>query len=304
MNKKIIIFTIICMFSKALFGQLLIKGNEFQCIYKDVVFTCHELDDKNISIIKFDGRARTVEFPSEVTDKVVNKSYHVKSINAYSTNAPYLTEEIIINEGIEAIEKKCFLNFKNIKKVILPSTIQWIGKKAFANISLPHHIIFPTAEIKDLLVLSGLKYNQLSDPTGTRNIDKISNDDNKTETIKRGTGVIKVISFAKTNALSARIDQRVDNSNNLCALIKISINGEACYSSDFIPEPAKNFIAYNRKGYDYVWMAANASNLDIYSDKRQFEPMTLNFNKLSNGEISVLESGIVYELKLRIYYEQ
>ena len=129
MNKKIIIFTIICMFSEALFGQLVIKGNEFQCIYKDVVFTCHELDENNVSIVKFDGRAKTVEFPSEVTDKVLNKSYHVKSINAYSTNAPYLTEEIIINEGLETIEKKCFLNFKNLNKVILPSTIQWIGKR-------------------------------------------------------------------------------------------------------------------------------------------------------------------------------
>lgn len=304
---RTILLIIICILSDGISHGLSAKNtgkqtNEFQYLYKNVIFTCRE-NDGTVSITKFDGRAKTVEFPSEVTDRVLNKSYPVKSIDTYATNAPYMTEEVIISEGIETIEKKCFINFRSLNKVVLPSTVRWIDKKAFANMTQPGNIEFPTMEIKDLLVLSGIKYERLAAPVEQKKQEVIPNN-KQMEIVKNGVAVIKVVSFTRSEALSARIDQRKDNNNNLCALIKVIVNGDVKYSSDFIPEPTKNFIAYNKKGRDYIWMVANATNLEIYSDNRMFEPVTINFNSISKGQISALERGVVYELKLRIVYEQ
>lgn len=264
----------------------------FKYYYKGVTFDCKPHKGNTVTIKGFDMRARKVVIPSKVTDS--GKTYTVKTIDTFSAFEVLSVESIVIEEGIVEIEKRAFYNCKKLKTVTLPSTLLMIGKDAFKNMRDPSGISIPSEEIKGLLVISGLDL-----PENTEYIMPTN-----TVSAPLGTPMIEVVSFTKTgNSLGARVNQRIDNSGRLCALVKVVLAGyKANYSGDFIPEPYLNYIAYNKEGKDYVWLVNNARSINVYSDEKQFEPKTIVFGNV-NRNIPYLESGCVYELLIRIVHK-
>lgn len=96
--------------------------------YYGVTFKC-EIRSQGVCITSFDTDAGKVVIPATVTHG--GTSYAVKKISTFATSKFYKTTLLILEEGIEEIDKYAFLNFKSLHTVSLPSTIKIIGKKAF-----------------------------------------------------------------------------------------------------------------------------------------------------------------------------
>lgn len=265
----------------------------FKYYYKGVTFECKAHKGNTATIKAFDSRAKKVIIPSKVTDG--GTSYAVKTIDTFSAFELPEVESLVIEEGVVEIEKRAFYLCKKLKTVMLPATLQMVGKDAFKNVGDPSAISCPNEEVRGLLVISGLNMPETEAAPVTQAA---------TAPAVYGTPVIEVVSFTKTgNSLGARVNHRVDNGGNLCALVKVVLAGyNANYSGDYIPEPYLNYIAYNKEGKDYVWLTNNARSINVYSDKKEFEPQTIVFGDV-NRSIPYLESGSVYELRIRIVYK-
>ena len=259
-----------------------ITSYAFEYSHKGVIFTCKVLKDQTVCITKFDRNAKTVEIPGQVIDYKKRKTYKVKSIDLHFNGYTYLTEELIIGEGVEELASRCFLEFCSLTKVILPSTLKTTGKKIFCYDMDEKAIEIPTTNVKNILVLSGIDYNKLSEPIHPDTPENI----------------FKNISFIKKAEAMKHSEQRVDNDNNLCALIKVSINKKSNYNSSYIPEPVYDYISFNKKGFDYIWLKDGATSITLFSDDKEFENIELNLAGLTNGEIPKIEAGYIYELKI------
>lgn len=268
----------ICLFVCLAYSMV---ANAFDFSYKGVIFACKVLKDQTVCITKFDRTAKSVEIPGQVMDYKNRKKYKVKSIDLHFNGYTYLTEELTIGEGVEELEKRCFQEFISLRKITLPQSLKVVGKKSldFININL---IEIPTEEVKNLLVLSGIDYDKLSEPLYAQQPEDL----------------FKIVSFIKKQEEMRHSEQRVDNDNNLCALIKITANRQLNYSSPAIPEPTYGYISFNKKGIDYVWMKDGATTLTLFSDNKEFENILLDFKEVSEGEIPKLEAGYIYELKI------
>ncbi len=101
---------------------------KFSYTYKGVTFTC-KTKKNTVCITEFDVDAKTVVIPAVV--QYGPTSYPVTEVSTYVSGCNYFAQELVIEEGIQVIDNFCFIEFRNLVKVTLPSTIQRMGKKAF-----------------------------------------------------------------------------------------------------------------------------------------------------------------------------
>lgn len=102
----------------------------FDYTYQGVTFNC-KIKDKTVCITSFSVKAKHVVVPAVVKDKGIE--YKVKSISTFLNGVNYLAETLILEEGIEDIDKFSFNEFRKLVNITLPSTIQHIGRNAFRN---------------------------------------------------------------------------------------------------------------------------------------------------------------------------
>lgn len=290
----------------------------FDYSYRGVTFRCKITGENSVTVKSWKARnTKEVTVPAIATDRD-GKNYNVTSVDVYISGDSYSTERLVLENGISRIEDRCFHEFFKLKRVIIPANITYIGVKAFGNVKSSKLMeMFSECPDSESIIKALSRANYTSEV-------KSSSDKPRNQTIPQkpiatqerpnagnpvpivGTLVVKSKAFYKVeNSIEAIRGKMFDYRNKPCALVKITIaRYKPSYSSNDIPEPALNYISYNVKGKDHVWMVDGATSLYVYSDNKEFEPATLFFRDISKGTIPSLESGCVYELQLRIEYDQ
>lgn len=105
-----------------------VASNAFDFTYQGVDFKC-KITGKSVCITSFSVKAKNVIIPAVVTNKGVE--YQVKSVSTFLNGVNYLAETLVLEEGIEDIDKYSFNEFRKLLRVTLPSTLRHIGKNAF-----------------------------------------------------------------------------------------------------------------------------------------------------------------------------
>lgn len=105
----------------------------FDYTYKGVTFKCKKAGN-TVIITSFDVKAPTVIIPAVVYDG--NQEYKVKSVSTFLNGVNYLAETLVLEEGIEEIDKFAFNEFRKLRSAVLPSTIKHVGKNAFRDSSV------------------------------------------------------------------------------------------------------------------------------------------------------------------------
>lgn len=102
----------------------------FDYSYQGVVFKCKP-NGQTVCITAFSVKAKMVVIPATVSFK--GKEYRVTSVSTFMNGVNYLAESLVLEEGIEEIDKFSFNEFRKLESVSLPSSIKHIGKNAFRN---------------------------------------------------------------------------------------------------------------------------------------------------------------------------
>lgn len=296
----------------------------FDYIYKGVIFRCKANGDNSVTVKSWRSRTtKSVTVPATVLDER-GKSYNVTSLDVYVSGDSYSTERLVIEEGVSRIEDRCFHEFFRLKSVKLPYSVTYLGVRAFGNVkSSQIYDLLAECDNRDLVVeallhsnykggvylSSGVSGNAASHPTPPAPRPAVKEERPVADSGKApdaGALVIRARRFFKVeNSLEAVKGKMFDHTNRPCALVKVTIaHHKPSYSSNDIPEPMLNYISYNVRGKDHIWMIDGATSLDVYSNTKEFEPATLFFREISNGAVKALESGCVYELQLRVEYER
>lgn len=100
----------------------------FDFTYQGVEFKC-KIDGQGVCITGFSVKAPRVVIPAVVSYK--GREYPVKSVSTFLNGVNYLAEELILEEGIEVIDKFSFNEFRKLVRVSLPTTLRRIGRNAF-----------------------------------------------------------------------------------------------------------------------------------------------------------------------------
>lgn len=122
--RRIFLALFIATFSAVIFAQ------KFDYVYKGIEFRC-KLENGAVTITRFDEKARNVTIPATAQYKGLD--YDVKKVSTFLNGVNYLTINLVIEEGIEDIDKFSFNEFRKLQTVSIPSTIRHIGKNAFRN---------------------------------------------------------------------------------------------------------------------------------------------------------------------------
>ena len=110
-----------------LLGMNLCQAKSFKYTYKNITFKC-KIVEGGVEIYGFDMKADMVVIPSQVNDN--GTVYQVKSIDTFLNGVNYLATKLVIEEGVESIESRAFLEFRKLKDITLPKSIQ-MGKGVF-----------------------------------------------------------------------------------------------------------------------------------------------------------------------------
>ena len=115
----------------------------FDYTYKGVTFTC-KVKGNGVIITKFDRNATKVTVPAKVADgKAV---YDVLEVSTFSNGDNYSARQLVLEEGIKRIASWSFVEFRWLTEVTLPSSLTYVGKRAFrtnttdVNFNLPSSI--------------------------------------------------------------------------------------------------------------------------------------------------------------------
>lgn len=99
-------------------------ARSFKYVYGDVTFKCDE-DKGAITITSFDDDADIVTIPGSINGVPVRK------VSCFINGHNYMAQELVIEEGVEEIAKFCFNEFRQLRKVSLPSTLTRVNSNAF-----------------------------------------------------------------------------------------------------------------------------------------------------------------------------
>lgn len=99
-------------------------ARSFKFVYRDVTFKCNEERD-GITITSFDDDADLVVIPGSVA------GVPVKKVSCFINGHNYLASELVIEEGVEEIAKFCFNEFRQLRKVTVPSSLKKVNGNAF-----------------------------------------------------------------------------------------------------------------------------------------------------------------------------
>ncbi len=116
------------IFTFILFLLISLNMSAFDFTYNGVEFKC-KTEGQSVCIIGFSVKARRVVIPAIVSYK--GREYRVKSVSTFMNGVNYLAEELVLEEGIEDIDKFCFNEFRKLVSVSLPGSIRHIGRNAF-----------------------------------------------------------------------------------------------------------------------------------------------------------------------------
>lgn len=126
----------------------------FDYTYKGVDFKCKVTGD-GVCITSFSVKATNVVIPSVVVNKGVE--YRVKSVSTFLNGVNYLAETLVLEEGIEDIDKFSFNEFRKLVSVTLPSSLRHVGRNAFRNNSgMKFHL---ASNISEAMLRSGKDFN-------------------------------------------------------------------------------------------------------------------------------------------------
>lgn len=83
--------------------------------------------------------------------------YRVKSVSTFLNGVNYLAETLVLEEGIEDIDKFSFNEFRKLVSVTLPSSLRHVGRNAFRNNSgMQFHL---ASNISEAMLRSGKDFN-------------------------------------------------------------------------------------------------------------------------------------------------
>lgn len=161
---KITIITILCIIVYQ-------SSHAIDLFSNNIKYSCSLINDSCVQIKSWKSSLKTIVLPGKLTDKK-GKSYKVLSVDAYKSGYNYLAKTVILEEGIEEINSRCFNCFHSLDSVSLPESLVKIGSNAFDNMSSYKKMSIPTEKIKSLLVESGIPYVNLPDPKNTGPVGK------------------------------------------------------------------------------------------------------------------------------------
>ena len=130
----------------------------FDYVYQGVSFKC-KVSGRSVTITSFSVKATQVVIPAKVTYK--GSEYAVRSVSTFLNGVNYLAETLVLEEGIEDIDKFAFNEFRKLTSVQLPSTIRHIGRNAFRD--NPGMTFALVSDIDEQALRKGLELS----PTGT-----------------------------------------------------------------------------------------------------------------------------------------
>lgn len=119
----------ICFLAVFLLTPFLAMAESFTYSYQGVNFRCVVKGDK-VSVVSFEQNVGRVIIPKEVQNKK-GRTYIVTNVDLNTEVSNYKTNEIAIEKGIKYIDDYCFYNFKNLKILYIPTSIERFGKNAF-----------------------------------------------------------------------------------------------------------------------------------------------------------------------------
>lgn len=106
-------------------------------------------------IKSFNNKALDVTIPAVINHKGVD--YPVRTVSVFMNGVNYTAENLVLEEGIEEIDKFCFVEFRKLQSVTLPSTLRRVGKNAFRdNNQLTMNIL---ASIDEAAIRNGYEVN-------------------------------------------------------------------------------------------------------------------------------------------------
>lgn len=126
MKRTVLISLLFVVNAISMFAQ------RFDVTYKNVVFKC-KLNRGLVTITSFSVDAPNVVIPSTVQYKGV--AYPVNEVSTFINGNNYLAENLVIEEGVQRIDKFSFAEFRKLKTVRLPASINYIGNNAFRKIN-------------------------------------------------------------------------------------------------------------------------------------------------------------------------
>ncbi|MDY4565782.1 MAG: caspase family protein [Prevotella sp.] len=106
-------------------------AQRFDVTYKNVTFKC-KLNKGLVTITSFSVDAPNVVIPSTVQYKGI--AYPVNKVSTFFNGNNYLAENLVVEEGIQRIDRFAFAEFRKLKTVRLPASIKYIGNNAFRKI--------------------------------------------------------------------------------------------------------------------------------------------------------------------------
>ena len=110
----------------------------FTYYYQGVTFKC-KAKNGNVTITEFDHDKSVVTIPAQV--EYDNASYPVVEISTFINGNNYGTEILVIEEGVQRIDNRSFIEFRKLQEVTLPGSIREIGKDVFRkNTSAQFHL--------------------------------------------------------------------------------------------------------------------------------------------------------------------
>lgn len=167
---KIVVLLLIC------FSSISISTNaqRFTYTYNSVDFKC-KIKSSTVCITGFDRYAETVVIPSEVTYK--GETYKVVEVDTYISGDNYSTISLTLENGIRHIANFCFVEFRKLNTVILPESMQRVGRNAFANIDKIRNFQVPDP-IRDIVLG---KERKVEENIADKLIVERSNKDNKSK---------------------------------------------------------------------------------------------------------------------------
>ena len=126
----------------------------FDYSYKGVDFKC-KITNKGVCITGFSVKAKNVVIPSVISYRGLE--YKVQSVSTFLNGVNYLTETLVLEEGIEDIDKFSFNEFRKLVSVTLPSSVRHIGRNAFRNNSdMKFHL---ASNISETMLRNGKDFN-------------------------------------------------------------------------------------------------------------------------------------------------
>ncbi|MCH5307688.1 MAG: caspase family protein [Prevotella sp.] len=85
------------------------------------------------------------------------QEYKVKSVSTFLNGVNYLAETLVLEEGIEEIDKFAFNEFRKLQSATLPSTIKHVGKNAFRN-NIGLTFAIASTSIDEYVLRNGTEY--------------------------------------------------------------------------------------------------------------------------------------------------